>query len=152
MTGKSRSKKMPEEKKQPTGASIKNDKARGVTSRRVTGLVELKKVEAIIRLEKLEETKDALSSAGFNGMTVQEVRGRGRQKGLLLSHRTHEYRVDLLPKIKLELVVEQKDVDSIIKIIHTAAYTGDIGDGKIFIYPVEQVIRVRTRETGPGAV
>lgn len=112
----------------------------------------LKKVEAVIRQEKLTEVKEALASAGFPGLTAYEVKGRGRQKGLSLSYRTSEYRVDMLPKMKVELVVQDKDLDKVIDTIVATAKTGNIGDGKIFVYPVEEVIRVRTGERGDAAI
>lgn len=127
-------------------------KSHALTHKRTASRMALKKVEAIIRPEKLGETKDALAAAGFLGMTVQEVRGRGCQQGLVLSYRTHEYRVDLLPKVKLELVVEQLDVDRVVEVICSVGRTGHIGDGKIFVSPVQEVVRVRTGECGRRAV
>jgi nitrogen regulatory protein P-II 1 len=112
----------------------------------------MKKIEAIIRQEKFNDVKDALEESGFPGITVYEVKGRGRQKGLLLSHRTSEYRVDMLPKMKIELVVNNEDVEKAIGVIERAAKTGMIGDGKIFVIPVDEVIRVRTGERGRDAI
>lgn len=112
----------------------------------------MKKIEAIIRPERLGEIKTSLAGAGFIGLTTYEVKGRGRQKGIVLSYRTSEYRVDLLPKTKLELVVDDKDVEKIIEIICETGKTGNMGDGKIFIIPVEEVIRVRTGEKGKNAI
>jgi nitrogen regulatory protein P-II 1 len=112
----------------------------------------MKKIEAIIRPEKLGEIKTALATAGFIGLTIYDVKGRGRQKGIVLSYRTSEYRVDLLPKTKIELVVDDKDVEKAVGIICDIGKTGNIGDGKIFILPVEEVIRVRTCERGAGAI
>jgi len=112
----------------------------------------MKKIEAIIRPEKLNEVKDALAEAGFSGLTAYEVKGRGRQKGLALSYRTSEYRVDMLPKVKIELVVKKEDVDKVIETIIGVSKTGSIGDGKIFVLPVEEVIRVRTGERGKDAI
>jgi len=112
----------------------------------------MKKIEAIIRPEKLGDIKTALATAGFVGLTTYEVKGRGRQKGIVLSYRTSEYRVDLLPKTKLELIVDDKDVDKVIDIICETGKTGNMGDGKIFIIPVEEVIRVRTGERGQEAI
>jgi nitrogen regulatory protein P-II 1 len=112
----------------------------------------MKKIEAIIRQEKLNDVKDALAEAGFPGITAYEVKGRGRQKGLLLSYRTSEYRVDMLPKMKIELVVNKADVEKVIKVIDKVAKTGNIGDGKIFVLPVDDVIRVRTGERGKDAI
>ena len=112
----------------------------------------MKKIEAVVRPEKLEEIKDALGEAGFPGITVFDVKGRGRQKGILLSYRTSEYRVDMLPKIKIELVVKDDDVDKAIDVIVKVAKTGNIGDGKIFVLPVEEAVRVRTGEKGDEAL
>ncbi len=112
----------------------------------------MKKIEAIIRQEKLNDIKSALATAGFIGLTTYEVKGRGRQKGIVLSYRTSEYRVDMLPKTKIELVVDDKDVEKVVEIICEVGKTGNMGDGKIFILPVEEIIRVRTCERGPGAI
>lgn len=112
----------------------------------------MKKIEAIIRSEKLNEVKSALATAGFIGLTSYEVKGRGRQKGVVLSYRTREYRVDLLSKTKIELVVEDGDVEKVVGIICEVGSTGNIGDGKIFILPVEEVIRLRTGEKGKEAI
>lgn len=106
----------------------------------------MKKIEAIIRPEKLQDVKDALSKENINSITITEVRGRGEQGGITLEWRVGEYRVDLLPKIKLEIVAADEKVNKIIDIICNSARTGEIGDGKIFIYPVESVIRIRTGE------
>jgi nitrogen regulatory protein P-II 1 len=112
----------------------------------------MKKIEAIIRSEKLEDVRVALDKEGFVGMTVTEVKGRGSQKGITLEWRAGEYRVEFLPKLKLELVIDEFDVERAVKIILEAAHTGKVGDGKIFIYPVDNVIRVRTGERGAKAV
>ncbi len=112
----------------------------------------MKKVEAIIRPEKLEDVKLALEEAGFIGMTVTEVKGRGRQKGIEHQWRGRKYRVDLLPKVKIEMVVRDEDVDKVVDIILSNARTGSIGDGKIFVTTVEEVIRVRTGERGEKAI
>ena len=112
----------------------------------------MKKIEAIIRPEKLSDIKTALAEAGFIGLTKYKVKGRGRQKGIVLSYRTNEYRVDLLPKAKLEIVVDDEDVEKAVEIICSIGRTGNMGDGKIFILPVEEVIRVRTCERGKGAI
>lgn len=112
----------------------------------------MKKIEAIIRPEKLNDIKNALATAGFIGLTTYEVKGRGRQKGIVLSYRTSEYRVDMLPKTKIELVVDDKDVEKVVEIICDIGKTGNMGDGKIFILPVEEIIRVRTCERGHGAI
>src|SRR5215204_4782685 len=107
----------------------------------------MKKIEAIIKPFKLEEVKDALAETGVEGMTVTEVKGFGRQKGHTEIYRGSEYTVDFLPKIKLEIVVADEMVDRATKAIVGAAKTGKIGDGKIFILPMEQAVRIRTEET-----
>ena len=112
----------------------------------------MKKVEAIIKPFKLEEVKDALGEVGIEGMTVTEVKGFGRQKGHTEIYRGSEYTVDFLPKIKLELVVPDSSVETAVAAIIKAAKTGKIGDGKIFVSPVEQAIRIRTEEKGEAAV
>lgn len=112
----------------------------------------LSKIEAIIREEKLDSVREALEQDGYSGITVCEVMGRGRQGGLKLQWRTKEYRVDLLPKVKIEVVVLDKDVSKTVATIMSKARTGDIGDGKIFVFPVENVIRVRTGECGVNAL
>jgi nitrogen regulatory protein P-II 1 len=112
----------------------------------------MKKIEAIIREEKLDAVKSALEEKSYFGMTVSEVSGRGRQKGIPLQSRAGEYRVDLLPKIKIELVVLDEDVSAAIEAISTKARTGETGDGKIFILPVESVIRVRTGDRNENAI
>jgi len=110
------------------------------------------KVEAIIRQEKLEEVKDALAKEGIMGLTVYSVRGRGRQKGYILNFRGREVRVDLLPKIKLELIIKDGELEKVIRIIRERAFTGEVGDGKIFFYPVQDIIRIRTAERGEEAI
>lgn len=112
----------------------------------------MKEIVAIIRPEKLEEVKNALEEAGCHGMTVTEVRGRGRQLGVTESYRGRDYRIDLLPKTKIEIVVNDEEVDRVIETIVKNAQTGDIGDGKIFISSVEDVVRIRTGERGKKAV
>jgi len=112
----------------------------------------MKKIEAIIRSEKLEDLREALDAKKLSAMTVTEVKGRGTQKGITLEWRVGEYRVEFIPKIKVELVVDDKAVDSAIEIILSVCSTGKIGDGKIFISPVEEVIRIRTKEKGNGAL
>ncbi|NEO19515.1 MAG: P-II family nitrogen regulator [Moorea sp. SIO1F2] len=112
----------------------------------------MQKIEAIIRAYKLEDVKIALVNAGIVGMTVSEVRGFGRQKGQTEQYRGTKYRVDFLPKVKLEVVVENGLVDMAVEKILTAAHTGKIGDGKIFISPIEQVVRIRTGERNLEAV
>ena len=110
------------------------------------------KIEAIIRPNKFESVKEALIQFGTEGMTLTEVRGHGRQKGHTEVYRGREYGVDLLPKIKIELIVQDNVVESIIETIQNAAYTGSIGDGKIFIYKIDDVIRIRNQERGTGAI
>jgi nitrogen regulatory protein PII len=112
----------------------------------------MKKVEAIIKPFKLEEVKDALGEIGIEGMTVTEVKGFGRQKGHTEIYRGSEYTVDFLPKIKIELVVADGQLDSAVNTIIKAAKTGKIGDGKVFVSTVEQAIRIRTEEKGELAV
>lgn len=112
----------------------------------------MKKIEAIIRPEKLHLLRDKLDKKGFSGMTVTEVKGRGRQKGIALQWRAGDYRVEFIQKIKLEMVVEDKDAEPVIDLICEYAQTGEAGDGKIFVYPVDDVVRVRTRERGCEAV
>jgi nitrogen regulatory protein P-II 1 len=112
----------------------------------------LKKVEAIIRIEKLEEVRVALEKEEFIGMTVTEVKGRGFQKGIMLEWRAGEYRVEFLPKLKIELVVDEFDIERAVKAISESARTGKVGDGKIFIYPIDNVVRVRTGERGEKAI
>jgi len=110
--------------------------------------VKMKKIEAIIRGEKLEDVRVALDTEGFVGMTITEVKGRGAQKGIALEWRAGEYRVEFLPKIKLEMVVKDEDVARAVDIIQQSCRTGKAGDGKIFVYSVEEVVRVRTGERG----
>ena len=112
----------------------------------------MKKIEAIIRPFKLDEVKIALVNAGVVGMTVSEVRGFGRQKGQTERYRGSEYTVEFLQKLKIEIVIEDEQVDMVVDKIITAARTGEIGDGKIFVYPVDQVIRIRTGEKNLEAV
>lgn len=112
----------------------------------------MKKIEAIIKPFRLEEVKDALGDVGIEGMTVSEVKGFGRQKGHTEIYRGSEYTVDFLPKIKIEVVLMDNQVDTAVAAIIKAAKTGKIGDGKVFIYPVEQAIRIRTEEKGDHAV
>jgi len=112
----------------------------------------MKKIEAIIKPFKLDEVKDALNGIGIKGMTVSEVKGYGRQKGHTEIYRGAEYVVDFIPKIKLEVIVPDEQVDQVIDTILNVAKTGKIGDGKIFVLPVERVVRVRTGETGNEAV
>ncbi len=113
----------------------------------------MQKIEAIIRPEKLDDVKNALSDAGFHGMNIVHETGRGVQRGIVHQGRGGEtYTVDMLPKVKVEVVVSDQKVDAVVKIICDAAATGNIGDGKIFIMPVSDAIRVRTGERGDEAV
>jgi len=112
----------------------------------------MKKVEAIIKPFKLEEVKDALIKIGIHGMTVSEVRGFGRQKGETEIYRGTEYVVDFLPKIKIEVIVKDDEVEKVVETIANTARTGRVGDGKIFVIPVEDVIRIRTGERGEAAI
>jgi len=112
----------------------------------------MKKIEAIIKPFKVEEVKDALAEIGLEGMTVSEVKGFGRQKGHTEIYRGSEYTVDFLPKIKLEIVLADSRVDAAVKAIVGAAKTGKIGDGKIFLFEVQEAIRIRTEEKGEKAI
>ena len=112
----------------------------------------MKKLEAIIKPFKLEEVKEALAAAGIEGMTVTEVKGFGRQKGHTEIYRGSEYTVDFLPKVKLEVAVGDEVAGKAIDAIAKAAKTGKIGDGKIFVVPLEEVVRIRTDERGEGAI
>ena len=112
----------------------------------------MRKIEAIIKPFKLDEVKEALHAIGIQGMTVTEVKGFGRQKGHTELYRGAEYVVDFLPKIKVEIAVKDEMVDKVVQAIVQAANTGRIGDGKIFVVPIEEAIRIRTGERGPDAV
>ena len=112
----------------------------------------MRKIEAIIRSTKLQEVKDALELAGYDSLTVSDVKGRGKQKGIVQQWRCQEYCVDLLPKTKIEIVVPEYNVEEIIDIIQKQAATGSIGDGKIFVYVVEMAVRIRTGERDGDAI
>ncbi|MCY2963954.1 MAG: P-II family nitrogen regulator [Planctomycetota bacterium] len=112
----------------------------------------MKKIEAVIRHYKLEDVKNALTAKNILGMTVTEVRGFGRQKGHKETYRGAEYTVDFMPKVKVEIVVGDELVPTVLEIITQAARTGSVGDGKIFVSPISEVIRIRTGETGTGAI
>jgi nitrogen regulatory protein P-II 1 len=112
----------------------------------------MKEVRAIIRVEKLETVKEALAGIGLPGLMVTHIEGHGRQKGLTEQFRGREFRVDLLPKVRLETVCLDKDVEQIVKTIADAAQTGEIGDGKIFVYDVEDAVRIRSMERGEAAI
>jgi len=112
----------------------------------------VKKVEAIIKPFKLEEVKEALSKVGIKGLTVSEVKGFGRQKGHKELYRGAEYEIEFLPKVKLEVVVSDDELDVVIEAIVSSARTGRLGDGKVFVTPVEEVLRIRTNERGEDAI
>jgi len=112
----------------------------------------MKKIEAVIQPHKLEDVKEALKAIGIDGMTVTEVRGHGRQKGHKEIYRGQEYQVDLLPKIKLEMVIPDARYDEVISTLVSSARTGKIGDGKVFVYDVAEAIRIRNDERGESAL
>lgn len=112
----------------------------------------MKKVEAIVRSENIDQLREVLDGKGHHGMTVTEVKGRGTQKGVTLEWRVGEYRVEFLPKTKLELVVDDKALQEVVRVITDVCKTGNVGDGKIFVYPVEDIIRIRTGEQGQAAI
>jgi nitrogen regulatory protein PII len=115
-------------------------------------IMDMRKIEAIIKPFKLDDVKEGLNDIGIHGMTVYEVKGYGRQKGHTEIYRGAEYAVDFIPKIKIEIVVETSRVDQVVEIVRQAAFTGKIGDGKIFVSPIESAIRVRTGEKGTDAI
>ncbi len=112
----------------------------------------MKKLEAIIREEKLDAVTKALGEASYHGITVSEVSGHGRQGGVTLQWRVGDYQVDLLPKVKIEVVILDEDVPGVLRAITVAARTGNIGDGKIFVFPVENAMRIRTGDLGVDAI
>ena len=112
----------------------------------------MKKIEAIIRPEKLDEVRETLEQSGYPGITITEVQGHGLQKGILQRWRGEKYQVDFLPKIKVEIVVLEDDAEKIMQAILQSAYTGGVGDGKIFVFDVSETIRIRTRERGEQAL
>ena len=112
----------------------------------------MKKIEAIIRPAKLDEVRHALEKAGSPGLMITEIEGYGKQKGITQQWRGKEYKVELLSKVKVEVVVKDEDVERFVKVISQSAKTGAIGDGKIFIYPIDSVVRIRTGETGEKAI
>ena len=112
----------------------------------------MKKIEAVIKPFKLEDVKDALAEMGITGMTVSEVKGYGRQKGHSELYRGAEYVVDFLPKVKMEMVVDDDQVDSVVETVVEAARTGKIGDGKIFVSDIDRIVRIRTGETDAEAI
>ena len=112
----------------------------------------MKKLECIIRPFKLEEVKEALSNVGVRGMTVSEVRGFGRSRGHTELYRGSEYTIEFVPKLKIEIVVAEENVDKVVEAVQQTAATGKIGDGKIFVIPISETIRIRTGERGPAAI
>ncbi len=112
----------------------------------------MKKIEAIIQPHKLEDVKEALKAIGVDGMTITEVRGHGRQKGHKEVYRGMEYQVDLLPKVKVEMVISDQRADEVIKTVVNSARTGKIGDGKVFVYDVAEAIRIRNDDRGESAL
>jgi nitrogen regulatory protein P-II 1 len=112
----------------------------------------MKKIEAIIRPEKLQEVKRALEKSGYPGITITEIEGHGKRKGITQQWRGETYRVDLIPKVKVEIVAQDGDAESIIQALQSSAYTGQVGDGKIFVYDVREVVRIRTKERGEKAL
>jgi nitrogen regulatory protein PII len=114
--------------------------------------IDMKKIEAIIRPFKLDDVREALSEIGVRGMTLTEVKGYGRQKGHTELYRGSEYKIDFLPKIKIEIIAADSMVDNIVSTVVKASKTGQVGDGKIFVSPVDDVIRVRTEESGEDAI
>jgi nitrogen regulatory protein P-II 1 len=112
----------------------------------------MKKIEAIVQPHKLDAVKEALKSAGIDGLTIYEVHGYGRQKGHTETYRGAEYKVDVLPKVKIELVIGEKDLDRVVSVIMEAARTGKIGDGKIFISSIDEAVRIRNGDRGEMAL
>lgn len=112
----------------------------------------MKKIEAVIRVEKLDEVRDAMEKMGYPGMMITRIEGHGRQKGVVEQFRGREFKVELLPKIKIEIIARNENVEKIMAAIEKTAKTGEIGDGKIFIYPVENAVRIRTGEKGEAAI
>lgn len=112
----------------------------------------MKKIEAIIRPFKLDEVKEALFEEGIKGLTISEVRGYGRQKGHKETYRGSEYEIEFIPKLKIEVVLDDNDAENAIDVILKTAKSGQVGDGKIFVYNIDDVIRIRTEESGPEAL
>ena len=112
----------------------------------------MKKIEAVIRPEKLDEVRKAIEAVGYPGVTITETEGHGKQKGMLQQWRGETYRVEFLPKVKLEIVVSDGEVDRILQAIVESAQTGAVGDGKIFVSPIQEVVRIRTNEHGEAAL
>ncbi len=112
----------------------------------------MKKIEAIIRPEKLDAVRHGLESSGYPGITITEIEGHGMQKGTIQQWRGEKYKLDFLPKVKVEIVALNQDVEKILRTIQASAFTGGVGDGKIFVYEVEEAVRIRTRERGEKAL
>jgi nitrogen regulatory protein P-II 1 len=112
----------------------------------------MKKIEAIIRPEKLESVRQALEMAGYPGITITEIEGHGKQKGTVQQWRGEQYKLEFLPKVKVEIVCINQDAEKILQALQEAAFTGGVGDGKIFVYDVTEVVRIRTRERGEKAL
>lgn len=112
----------------------------------------MKKIEAIIRPHKLEDVKEGLFSIGIKGMTISEVKGIGRQKGQTEIYRGSEYKIDFIPKIKMDIIVSDQNLETAVSTIMKAAYTGNVGDGKLFISTIDEAIRLRTGESGEGSL
>lgn len=112
----------------------------------------MKKIEAIIRPEKLDAVRSALEKAGCLGLMITEIEGHGKQKGVVQQWRGEKYKIELLPKIKIEVVVKDQEAESVVKAVCDAAKTGEMGDGKIFVYSVENAVRIRTAEKGEAAI
>lgn len=112
----------------------------------------MKKIEAIIRPEKLNAVVEKLTEAGYNGLTICDVQGHGRQKGIVEQFRGKEYKLLFIPKVKIEIITTDKQAEGVVEAISSAAYTGDAGDGKIFISKIDDVVRVRTKERGESAI
>lgn len=112
----------------------------------------MKKIEAIVRPERVDAVRSALSESGITGLMISEIEGHGKQKGVVQQWRGEKYKVELLPKVKIEIIVKDQDAERISKVIIDSARTGEIGDGKIFIYPVDNAIRIRTGEKGESVI
>lgn len=112
----------------------------------------MRKIEAVIRPEKLDNVRKALEKIGYSGLMISEIEGHGKQKGIVQQWRGEKYRIELLPKIKIEIVARDSEVENIVQIIKESAWTGEIGDGKIFIYEIKDAIRIRTGERGEKAI
>jgi nitrogen regulatory protein P-II 1 len=121
-------------------------------SPKAEGLLEMKRIEAVIKPFKLEDVKNALDKIGVKGMTISEVKGYGRQKGHKEIYRGTEYNVAFVPKVKLDIVIEDALLDTVVETLTQAARTGNVGDGKIFVLPIENAVRIRTGESGSNAL